>query len=118
MLDDLKNVLQGVLISLKLFRHVRTSGTPVWGGEEATELSRFLGQPCGRKLWVILHQFYERKAVSACSSGGGAFASGRVAGFRDAIAMIELMSKTIREDEISLDDGDSASSSLHERYRP
>lgn len=105
-------------MSIKLYRHVRTAGTPSWGSGESAELSRFLDQPSGRKLWIILSQFHERRAVSACSSGGSPFASGKVVGFREALAMIELMSKSVVEDQISLDDEAVASSSLLERYRP
>lgn len=100
-------------------RHVRTYAKPQWMDGDSVELERFLGSPSGRKLWILLGQYYERKAVTACSAGGNEHNAGKVTGFREALAVIEFLSGARQEDKIiSLGNEDEAASSLYERYRP
>jgi len=118
-MPSIRNVLQSLMLSISLLRHVRTSVKPEWTDGDSVELERFLQSPTGKKMWVLLGQYYERKAVSACSSGGGEHQAGRVTGFREALAVIEFLSGS-RQDEkiISLGNEAEAASSLYERYRP
>lgn len=114
----LRNKLQALKLVLDLHRHVKTGGVPDWTPEDSGELSRFLNSPSGRKLWVLLGQTVERRAIAACTTGGSAHDAGRVVGFREALAVIEWMKAEKIDDEISLKGDVEGVSSLFERYSP
>lgn len=114
----LKNKLQALKLALDLHRHVKTGGIPQWTQEDSGELSRFIGSPSGRKLWILLGQTVERRAIAACNTGGSAHDAGRVVGFREALAVIEWLKAEKVEDEISPRVDVEGVSSLFERYSP
>ena len=114
----LKNKLQALKLALDLHRHVKTGGIPEWTPEDSGELSRFLNSPSGRKLWVLLGQTVERRAIAACTTGGAPHDAGRVVGFREALAVIEWLKAEKIEDEISPRVDVEGASSLFERYSP
>lgn len=114
----IRNVLQALKLAIDLHRHVKTGGIPEWTNEDSAELSRFFNSPSGRKLWILLGQTVERRAIAACVTGGSAHDAGRVVGFRDAIAVMEWLKAEKTEEEISLRGDTEGVSSLFERYSP
>lgn len=117
-MTKLRNMLQALKLAIDLHRHVKTGGIPQWTQEDSGELSRFIKSPAGRKLWVLLGQTVERRAIAACTTGGSAHDAGRVVGFREAMAVIEWLKAERTEDEISLKGDVEGVSSLFERYSP
>lgn len=117
-MQSIKNMLQSLKLALHLLRYVKSGGKPTWDDADATEYSRFMDSYAGKKLWVLLNQMLEQRAIHACSGGGGSFASGKVAGFREAIAVLEFMRMSNPNEEFSSGDETGVGSSLIERYRP
>ena len=114
----IRNMLQSLSLALHLLRYVKSGSKPAWEDSDTVELSRFMDSHSGQKLWVLLNQMLEHRAVHACSGGGGAFASGKIAGFREAIAVIEYMRMSNQSEQFSSGDEGGVASSLIERYRP
>jgi hypothetical protein len=111
-------MLQSLKLALHLLRYVKSGGKPSWDDSDAIEYSRYMDSYSGKKLWVLLNQMLEHRAVHACSGGGGSFASGKVAGFREAIAVLEYMRMSNQTEQFSSGDESGVASSLIERYRP
>jgi len=114
----LRNMLQSLTLALHLLRYVKSGGKPTWEDADASEYARFMDSYAGKKLWVLLNQMLEQRAIHACSGGGGSFASGKIAGFREAIGVLEFMRMSNQNEDFSSGDESGVASSLIERYRP